>query len=194
MAHEPFESWVTIWPSFLLQAARCAVAETRDPNMAFGNHAAAIILAQSSWETFKNEFIESRDLPQRIKRKPLIKAIPSICRALKVEEFSFREGTLWEALLCAARLRNAVVHHEAQPLRPGQAPMDLFESMQRHCVISASNSDGPWERLLITSRSATWCCTVVGNAILELERIPTRRRRTYSSVEQSVCDALGGIA
>ena len=189
MADEQYETWETIWALLLKEAARRAAATWSDSPL-FGQYTAAIVLAKASWETFQNEFIESRDLSEEIKGRQLTKAIPMICKELNVKEFSFSQGTLWEALLSVGRLRNAIVHHDAKPRAPGESPNGLIASLSRHGVIDCSNLGLSWERLLVTAQTAGWSCTVVGNAILELEEIPNRRRRSFASVQERVWEAL----
>jgi len=185
-----YESWETVWAPLLKEAARQAKAEAMNDRPLFGQSAASIILAKASWETFQNEFVESRELSEEIKGLQLTKAIPIICKELGVKEFSFSQGTLWEALLLVGRLRNALIHHDAKPRFPGEAPKGLIDSLSRHSVIDFTNLNISWERLLVTTQTARWSCTIVGTAILDLEGIPNRRRRSFALVQEKVWEAL----
>ncbi len=185
----PAETWESIWAPLLMEAARQAGARTNRAS-GFAQFVTAIVLAKASWEAFQNEFVESRNLPPEIKAKSLTNAIPLICHALGVEVINFQCRTVWESLLCVSRLRNAIIHHAANPHKQGEAPSGLMEDLKRHGVIDYSNSKTSWESLLVTSKTASWSCIVVGKAILELERIPNRRRRSPTLVEQKVLEAL----
>ena len=189
MSSELSETWESIWAPLLIEAVQHTRTQEKGAQR-FAQLATSIILAEASWEAFQNEFVESRYLPSEIKAKTFKNAIALICKALGVKEFNFQSGTIWEALLCVRKLRNAIVHHAAQPLKPGEAPSGLVNILKKHAVIESSNLNTSWESLLVTSKSAAWSCMVVGKAILELERIPNRRRRSPALVEEKVIEAL----
>lgn len=192
MTLHSYETWQSIWTPLLTEAAnRANVREHGSPG--FAQSATSIILAKASWEAFQNEFVELRDLPVEIKAKSLTNALLHISTGLGVEPFTFSQGTIWEALLCVNRLRNAITHHTANPHKAGEAPAGLLKSLQRYGVVVSPCSTVPWESLLVTPRSAAWSCRIVGTAMVELERIPSRRRRSPSLVEERVSEALEAI-
>ncbi len=185
-----YETWQSIWAPLLTEAVERACTKERG-SQRFAHLATSIILAKASWEAFQNEFIESRYLPPVIKTKTFTNALVAICNALEIKEINFQTGTIWEALLCVSKLRNAIVHHSAQPLKPGEAPSGLIRLLQNHGLVDASSPTAShWESLLVTPKTAAWACTVVGKAILELERVPNRRRRSPALVEERVFEAL----
>jgi hypothetical protein len=186
------ETWESIWALLLMEAAQRACTQENGAQK-FAQLVSAIVLAKASWEAFQNEFVESRSLPQDIKAKSLTNAIQLICNALGTKEFNFQRGTVWEALLCVSRLRNAIVHHAAKPHKAGEAPSGLITMLEKHGLIDFSDSNISWESLLVTPKTSVWCCITVGKAILELERIPNRRRRSPGLVEQKVMEALDVI-
>ena len=179
-----------MWGPLLMQAAELANIDTSSGVRATARFASSIVLARASFEAFVSEFIERRLLAKRIKGiHDLRERILAVHAALGVDAPD-ESSTPWVELGCVVQLRNAVVHYEAAPRSPADSPARLYGRFQSLGVVAARRKDQSWERALLTSTVASWSCQVVGQTVIRLESIATRRHRSLIHVREQVVRAI----
>jgi hypothetical protein len=158
-----------------------------------GRYAASIVLARAAWETFTYEFIEWRGLSKELKGKSHSVVLKGVFESLETPAPSFRRGTVWYALELVVQLRNLIAHHNATPVAIGELPAGVRDRVSEYRLVPREKQHETWERQLLTSQVAGWCCQAVGEAILSLEDRHEKRRRSIAAVEDSVRHALASL-
>lgn len=183
------KTWESLWQPLLAQASRLA-GEGLIADEPLGAAAGSIILSRTAWDAFVAEFIEWRCLSPNIKSMVIDEAISRIHIDLGLPVPTFRKGSVWRSLQRLNQIRNALVHHKANPMSPSDLPGSWFRELVGSGVI-AHHKNRTWELSVCSPRVAKWSCEVVAEGIIELEAIPTKRRRSIRSVRAGVGAALG---
>ena len=70
------------------------------------------------------------------------------------------------------------------------SPSRLADRLQSLAVLESPQIPTRWEQRVGCWKAAAWACRTVANAILDLERIPTNRIRSFQNVAQQVTLSL----
>ena len=174
--------------SLLGEASDLADKASMREDATLGAAAASIIVSRSAWDAFVSEFVEWRDLDRGIKRLEFDETLNRVAKELRVSNQLSSGADAWGPLRLLNQVRNAIVHYKSQPLGNQDLPGPWLADLIRRGVVYEGNRT--WERSVCTAQVARWSCTVVGDAILLLESIPTKRRRSPEAVRLDVSRSL----
>jgi hypothetical protein len=183
-------SWEALWPVIFHEACLNAGRRAKADSHAAGSSATAIILARCAWEAYINELVEWRNLSPSIKGKSFKKGIENIVFELTGTRPSFECNTIWGAMDLVNDLRNAIVHHKASTFSPGDSPYRLLTRLNQIGIPTANQSSSTWERSAICPNTAAWACRTVGQAIVSVEEIPSKRVRMLIVIKQQIQRSL----
>lgn len=185
-------TWHPIWPGLLHEASRIALSEPPVLAQYKSYYASAIVLSRTAWEAFGNEFIQTRGLDVNLKGLSLRKYLRKVFDVLGQAAPDESPSSIFGQLILVGQLRNAIVHHKADPLNHGAAPSDLVCKLGELKLCDATASR-PWEDVLLNGDTAKWSCRTVRNAILELDSFDFGRIRARTFVPRLIKIATLGL-
>ena len=176
-------TWESMWDALLFEAAHlCGEQRSTSSSASSSRYVASIILARASFDAYLSEFIEWRDLPNRLKHARFRDALDGIYKEFSLPPPSFAEG-LWSEFSLLNDIRNELVHHKAGRFKPGQSPKSLIERLVSAKVINKPKAIRTWETVISSHATARWACAVAGKSIVHLESISNCHYQRYRSLQ-----------
>lgn len=184
-------SWVSLWQPLLREAVESCLVAQIDIGRRIQAAASSVVLARTSWDAFANELIEQREIDQEIKALGLRRKIEGIYRNLGEDIPNFVEHKIWNHLMVANQIRNAIVHQRTTSLSAGDSPANVLQSLQTLGVISRIPHVQTWEDQVLCADVARWCCYCAAQGIVTLEELPVKQFRSPSQVRSQIDEIYG---